>query len=203
MVRRIVRQRVGLTAHNEAGADAHTASMGLDFGQADGGRAGSDFVLVTTAEPRLKLSVLLNLALDSELARPPQAKVLEVHTSYVELQKRSEDTEPTLEQVSAVHQVITADLVPFVDFSLFGPQGKRLLHKFTYLSWTFMPDGSWLRSELPGPQSLWVLVDLFQGPPHCALAVGRGSPEILDNYGEMVRSQSFLCEQHEVRRLQR
>ena len=51
----------------------------------------------TAAEPRLKLSVILDPALDSELV---------------------------LEQVSAVHQVITADLVPFAHCALFGPHGK-------------------------------------------------------------------------------
>ena len=60
------------------------------------------------------------VALDSELARLPQAKVREKFTSYVKLRaaEPSEDIEPTLEQVSAVHQIITADLVPFAEFAL-------------------------------------------------------------------------------------
>ena len=32
----------------------------------------------------------------------------------------------------------------------------------------------------------------LSGLPHCALAVGRGTLETLDNYGDMVRSQSSL-----------
>ena len=50
-------------------------------------------------------------------------------TSNVKLRgaEPSEGIEPTLEQVSAIHQVIPADLVPFADFSLFGPLSKRLL----------------------------------------------------------------------------
>ena len=58
--------------------------------------------LFTTAEPRLKLSVLLDLAVDSWLARLPQAKVLEVHASKVEPRgaKSSEDIEPSLSSSS-------------------------------------------------------------------------------------------------------
>ena len=41
--------------------------------------------LVTTTEPRLNLSVLLDLALDSDLARPPQAKVRVMFTSHAKL----------------------------------------------------------------------------------------------------------------------
>ena len=38
-----------------------------------------------------------------------------------------------------------------------------------------MPDGFWSRQELPAPPSFQCWVGLFQGPPHYALAVGRGS----------------------------
>ena len=40
-------------------------------------------------------------------------------TDYIRLRGAdpSEDIEPTLEQVSAIHQVITADVLPFADFS--------------------------------------------------------------------------------------
>ena len=70
--------------------------------QAEGGGTRSDSVLVTSAEPRLKLSVLLDTALNSELARPPQAEVLEVHAFYVELRGAvsSEDIEPSLSSSS-------------------------------------------------------------------------------------------------------
>ena len=58
MVRSIACLRLGLTAHDEAGAAAHTLSRRLGFSgrQAEGGGAVSDSFLVTTAEPRLKNS---------------------------------------------------------------------------------------------------------------------------------------------------
>ena len=98
-------------------------------------------------------ALLLDAVLDSELARLPQAKV-RVFTSYVKLPgaEPSEDIEPALEQVGAIHQVITAVLVPFADVGL--------LRKLTDLTWTFMPDGTWQLKELPGPPSFFS----FRGP---------------------------------------
>ena len=63
MVQRIARQRLRLTAQGGVAAAAPTPSGGLGFGGPQANRA-------ITAEPRLKLSVFLDLALDSQLARP-------------------------------------------------------------------------------------------------------------------------------------
>ena len=53
--------------------------------QAEDEGAGSVSARAITAEPRLKLSVLLDLAVDSELARLPQSKVRVMFTSCVKL----------------------------------------------------------------------------------------------------------------------
>ena len=76
-------------------AAAPTPSGGLGFGgpQAEDGGASSAAALAASAEQRLKLSVILNLALDAEVARFPQANVREMFTSYVKLQG-SEHSEP-------------------------------------------------------------------------------------------------------------
>ena len=42
----------------------------------------------------------------------------------------------------------------------------RDLHKLTRLNWTFMPDSSWQRKELPGPPSFAFWWASFRGPPH-------------------------------------
>ena len=122
--------RMGLAAQDEVVAAAPTPSgrQGLGARQAEEWGAGSVSPQATTAEPRLKLSALLDPALDPELGRLPLAKVREMFASHVNLRgaEPSEDIGPTVKQVSAIHQVITAGLVPFADFSLFGPHGKRL-----------------------------------------------------------------------------
>ena len=125
---------------------------------------------------------------------PSQAKVREMFTDFVRLRGAipSEDIEPTLEQVSAIHQVITTDVVPFADFSYYGPHGKRLPHKLTYVNWTFLPDGSWQWKEVPGPPSLEFLVGVFLGVPRCTSCAGCGTSQDPGQHGEMVRGHSTL-----------
>ena len=121
MVRWITRPRLGLTVQDEVAAAAPTPrrQTRLWWSTARGREYCLRFPLGVTAEPRLKLSVLLDPALVSELPRLPQAKVQEMFTDCVGLRgaDASEDIGPTLQQVSAIHQVITADVVPFADFS--------------------------------------------------------------------------------------
>ena len=58
-------------------------------------------------------------------------------TDYV--RQRGAEPSEDIEQVSATHQVISADMVPFTDVSLIGPHFKRLTH----LNWTWLlaPEG--------------------------------------------------------------
>ena len=98
MVRRIARLCVGLTAHDKM--------LTLPVGHWVVG-SQVDSVLVTTTDPRLKLSVLLDLALDSDLARSPQAKVLEVHTLCVELRGAKSFPALSLKRTTTGFAVIT------------------------------------------------------------------------------------------------
>ena len=91
--------------------------------------------------------------------------------------------------------------MPFADFPLFGPLGERLLHKLNYPKWTFMRDDSWQRKELPGPPSFVFWWASFRVCRTTLLLLDVAPPEILDNRGEMVRSQSFLHDDLAQRRL--
>ena len=100
--------------------------------------------------------VLLDPARDSELARLPQAKVREKFISYVKLRaaEPSEDVDPTLEQVSAVHQVITAGLVSFADFRV-GRSARQEAFAQAHLSQLDLDARTWQRKELPEPPSFY------------------------------------------------
>ena len=108
-----------------------------------------------STEPKIKLSMVLDPSLESELVRLPQTMVRALFTKYIAVRgaEPSEDIEPTHEQVSAVHQVITNDFVPYADFAIWSPHGKRMVGKLSYCAYTFQPDGTWHRRELPGPPS--------------------------------------------------
>eukprot|EP00969_Alexandrium_andersonii_P317416 14023334-Alexandrium_andersonii.AAC.1 len=71
----------------------------------------------------------------------------------------SEDIEPTQEQLSAVDQLVRSGSLPYVDFSLFGPRGKRAERKLSHVALSFnMAPGTWIRQEQPGPPNVeaWV-----------------------------------------------
>ena len=62
------------------------------------------------------------------------------------------EIEPTQDQLSAIHQLVKNGITPYVDFSIFGAHGRRLLRKLTFISYQFnVPDGTWKRMELRGP----------------------------------------------------
>ena len=196
--RRIARLRCGLRAIEELAALPPQLG-GIGIGGLGAGpnppQAANALALLggaapATGEPRLKLSVILDPTLDSELIRLPQAKIRECFNKYIQVRGATpaEDVEPTTEQISALAQVLASDLGPYADFAVFGPFGRRMLQKLTYLAWTFTPEGSWVRHELPGPPSFDSWWASFRVYRTTILLLEAAPPEVLDNYGEMVRA---------------
>ena len=119
-----------------------------------------------------------------------------------------EDHEPTADQLAAVAQLVRAGVPPYVDFSVFGPHGKRMLKKIHLVANYYEPsDGTWRRVELPGPPDFevwWKCWLVFR----CTMLLLQASkPEPLDLYGELMRTMSqtygpscwFLIYQADVR----
>ena len=58
--------------------------------------------------------------------------------------------------MAALNQVIASGSVPFVDFSIFGPHGQRLLRRQTFQSYSLnVSTGEWGRKEQPQPASFY------------------------------------------------
>ena len=188
MVRRIARLRLGLTAVEVPPATTPVAGgLGLGGGLPQG--PPPQGAVVSVAEPRLKLSSILDPVLDTELIRLAQYVVTKLFTEYERKRgaEPAEDIEPTVEQVSAIAQVLKADLAPYACFSIFGPHGRRLLQKLTYLCWTYLPTGAWQRRELPGPPSLVYWWASYRVLRTVYLLLDTVDTETLDNYGELIR----------------
>ena len=102
-----------------------------------------------------------------------------------------EDCEPTHDQLAAVLQLTRSDSTPYVDFSLFGPHGKRMVHKLHLVAHHYEPsDGTWRRQDLPGPPNFDAWYRSWQ-VYRCAMLLIRASPsEPLDLYGELIRTLS-------------
>ena len=78
-------------------------------------------------------------------------------------------------------------MAPYVDFSLFGPYGKRFLAKLSMVAWSYLPNGQWLRRDLPGPPTFEYWWSSFRVLRTTFLLLGAVETELLDNYGELVR----------------
>ena len=188
MLRRIARLRCGLTAV-EASITAPVVG-GSEPGQVALLSQPPSAPGTISTEPKIKLALVLDPSLDSELVRLPQTVFRAMFTRYIAVRgaEPSEDIEPTHEQVSALHQVINNDLVPYADFSIWSPHGRRMVGKLAYCAYTFQPDGTWHKRELPGPPSWdhwWASYRVLRT---AFLLLEVADPEILDNYGELIRS---------------
>ena len=68
----------------------------------------------STSDPKLKLSIILDPSLDSDVIRLPHSHVRGLFSTYARNQgaEPAEDVEPTVEQISAVPQVGASDSCP-------------------------------------------------------------------------------------------
>ena len=105
--------------------------------------------------------------------------------------------------VGAVAQVVAADLVPYADFAILGPYGRRMVGKLSYCAYTYQPDGTRHRRELPGPPSWEHWWSSYRVLRTIYLLLDVADPEILDNYGEMLDLQFTLWPQSLVHRVYR
>ena len=193
-LRRIARLRLGLTAVAARPAVQIAGGPGVGVQV-----AGSTALIIPdavagsgggSAEPKLKLSLVLDPALDSDLQRLPPFEVRKLYDKYAAARgdEPAEDIEPTLEQISAVAQVTKADLAPYACFSLFGPHGRRMLQKLVSCAWAFLPNGTWQRRELPGPPNFEHWWASFRVLRVVYLLLDITDAETIDNYGELLRS---------------
>ena len=133
------------------------ACLGLSTSTAAGsasGQSNSEAQAKSAAVKKIKLSSILDPTAEAEVAPLDASTVRQVFRDYEVLHGAPprEDAEPTIDQLSAVHQVVSAGFAPYVDFAIFGPHGRRLLRKLTFIDHVFLPEtGGWRRVELPGP----------------------------------------------------
>eukprot|EP00971_Amphidinium_carterae_P118569 2349201-Amphidinium_carterae.4 len=99
---------------------------------------------------KLKIPSVLDQRSEGEVKRLNMEKVNELFTKCRAGRgaRPHLDVELTIDQMSAVHQVVKEGAAPHVDFPVFGPRYTRKLHHVAYF---LQPDSSWKRAEVPGP----------------------------------------------------
>ena len=153
----------------------------------------------TNTAKRPKLSSLVDATAEAELQKLPATFIQSCYSNYALTRGDlpHQDIEPTDEQLSAIHQLVTAGDAPYVDFSIFGPHGRRMLKRLTFASRTLDPStGEWRRQELPGPPDFptwWRSWRVFRT---ALLLLEVSPPEPLDLYGEHIRTLSETYGHH-------
>ncbi|CAE7648821.1 unnamed protein product [Symbiodinium sp. CCMP2592] len=180
-VRRVSCLRMGVTPDSPgaAGPSAPTPAM-VAAGPASpsGGR-------------KLKLSAILDPTLDADVVVLEQT---ETQTLYTEYKKKygdfpSHESDPSLDQLSALKQVLQAGAAPYTDFSLFGPHGLRLLRKQSFTAYVLnVSTGEWTKKEQPGPGSFHAWYEAWKVYRTAMLLLEVVDSERLDSYAEHVRS---------------
>jgi hypothetical protein len=186
-VRRICRLRMGLTpGDSPIACDLSAPVSGFQSG------------LVPSAPPAgavpvhgsRKLKELVDPTLDVELTSLDNAHIDGLFADYEVIHGAfpSDATEPTKEQISAVAMLLFMGLVPYVDFSIFGPYGRRLLAKLVFRALVPTPDGNWQRRELPGPSGFEAWYAAWRVFRVCLLLLKASATEFLDAYCDQIRS---------------
>jgi hypothetical protein len=181
--RRVCRLRCGLTP-----GDAPSAAPQLSV--AGSGAPSASSANAPGGGRSIRLSHIIDPSLDAVLVSLASTDIRKMLSSYSALRgdAPSEEIEPTSDQISAVHQLLACDAVPYADFAVWGPYGKRLVAKLIYVAFVAGPDGQWQRRELPGPASFDVWWLSWRVLRTVYLLLGTADVEHLDNYAEYIRS---------------
>jgi hypothetical protein len=102
---------------------------------------------------KFKLNTVVNQASDVELTALDGKSISVAYTNYRTAfgTDPPPDEELSVEQLTAVKTLVDNDLVPYVDFAIWGPHGGRLMRKLKLQGTTFSRDGTLLPIEVVGP----------------------------------------------------
>ena len=159
--RRIARLRLGLPARDDVPELPIPTLEAADTGEGhkdDDNKKGDGKSTSNVAEPKIKLRDILDRTLDSELVRVPYKELRSMYGKFSEKAEDEPDEErrPTAEQLGALAQVVGANLPPYADFALFGPNGQVLIEDLYYEAKTYDPaTGEHSVKRLPGPGNIW------------------------------------------------
>jgi hypothetical protein len=180
--RRVCRIRCGLTP-----GDNPEPNLGLLPAPAWPGQGAAAFA--SPAGP-IKLDQILDPSLSAVLRPLDTVRIRTAYDQYIAKfgANPEEGIDPTPDQLSAVAHVLADDRIPYANFAYFGPHGKRLLEKLTFLSFVLLPSGQWQRQELEGPPSYDTWWSCWRVYRACMLLLEAADAENLDNYAEHIRS---------------
>eukprot|EP00435_Cladocopium_sp_Y103_P040399 s39_g11.t1 len=108
----------------------------------------------------------------------------------------SPESEPTSDQLAAVKQLLGSGAAPYIDFSVYGPHGLRLLRRLTFQAISLNSQGEWQRKELPGPPDHESWAEIYRVVRTTFLLLETMTAERMDAYAEHIRSLSSRFGKH-------
>ena len=188
-LRRVCFLRVGRPTDSPGDpSPAAPAPLGPPLPPAGGGSPGGG----GTGSRKLKLSAVLDPTLDAEVQVMTSAEVTACYDSYKARfgDYPTPESDVSIDQLSALRQVISTGAVPFADFSIFGPFGTRRLRRQTFMGYHLnAATGEWSKKELPGPSDFHTWYQDWKCFRTGMLLLEAGQAEHLDAYSEFIRSQ--------------
>ena len=182
--RRVVLMRLGSNPDSFGSGSPATPAIGATFPPATPPAANA------SPTRKLKLSSIIDPTLDAEIIQLTNAEVSSMYTSYKTRfgDHPSQDIEPTIDQLSALSQLIKSQTLPYADFSVWGPHGLRQLRKSVFTSYILnSATGEWSKREQPGPDSIQAWEKSFKTFRVAMLLLEAADPERLDGYLEFVK----------------
>ena len=120
----------------------------------------------SSAERRIKLSAILSQVDDSEAQMMSEKDMVAAYLRYATVfgsnERPPKESEPTVEQLSALRHVVQQGNPPFVDFSIWGPYGHRLVKKIKLSGYVIGRDGVLSTVELTGPTNFGMWLQSWQ-----------------------------------------
>ena len=146
---------------------------------------------------QVKVATVLDPS-DEGVVLPLEAAEVDDHFAAVAARRGGpvrEAAEPTADQIGAMKaRVLVHKEVPYADFSILTPYGRRLQKHMKTKSWTMNPDGKWYAVEVPGPSSYDEWLCCWRVYENLLLGLREGEPLVslfniasLEAYSENVR----------------
>lgn len=141
-----------------------------------------------------KLSTLFG-AVDVQLKRLSPESITDLFQKYKESRGEFpfQEVEPSEDQLSALQQMLSSGLCPYVDFSMFGPDNNKFQENMKYLASRYdSANQTWSKVELPGPRTLTDWSNVWGVFECCLLLLQAVSPEVLAQYRRLISKYHSL-----------
>jgi len=104
---------------------------------------------------RIKTSLVLVQGDDSEVAPPGEQQARTWAANYFNAKQADppEERDCTLEQCAVLSQRVTGGMLPYADFAVVGPFGRRAERQNKFRTWIPAGDGTYMTKEIPGPEN--------------------------------------------------